>query len=178
VFVTGCGLAVRFVLSGIKLLGRTACSNVDLLTVMDDDFRMVAIGGDVSYEGDEFALEVVQVADRLAVALGDCGVKRAVTLGRTEEDVRVAILQGGDSEDLSGHTSGFAGQFRGARGGEAFNPDVGHRLGSGTRGLRRFGGVRGLLRDGRNGEHQSDAEESRQDHLVGSILSELLKRLK
>jgi hypothetical protein len=42
---------------------------------MDDNFRMVSIRDDVSYEGNELALEMVEVADGFAVASGDCSVE-------------------------------------------------------------------------------------------------------
>lgn len=141
---------------------------MNLFAAVDNELGMVAILDHVSYESNELALETVEVADSFAVMFGHRGVKRALLLGRTEREVDGAALQCRNPENLACHASVFTYQFGAARGGEAFDLHVGN-------GRR---GACALLRNKRRGEQQSDAEKPRRYHFVGSILSELLKRLK
>ena len=64
-----------FGLVSVKLLGRIGGEDANLAAILDDDFRMATISGDVSDDGDEFAVEVGEIADRFAVVGTDKDVK-------------------------------------------------------------------------------------------------------
>jgi hypothetical protein len=102
--------------------------------------------------------------------LGDRGMERAIALGRAERQVLIAVLRLGDAEDSSGNASILTHQLGSARCRDALHLGVANR--------RRVQPDR-LVRCLRHGGKQKAGEnEAEKHHFVGSILSELLKRLK
>jgi hypothetical protein len=137
--------------------------------------------GDLADNGYDVSAQRRQVADGAPVACQSHGSKRTLAAPGAERNMSGAAARGGDLKDPSGNTAMFANQLRSLGGRRALDANLGKH---GTwrlclrAGLRRDGGDLGWLRQNRHGEQQGSPEQPEQNHLVGSILSELLKRLK
>lgn len=155
----------------IKLRGRIACGHVNLLAVFDHDSRASPEVCDIAIKRNVLAAQVGEVANLLAVMLGDGGMKGAAALGRTKRKVLVAILRRGDAENSPRNTSMLPNQISSLRSRHALDPDIRDRR---SVGLTRFARC---LRSS-SGQKQARENDAATHHFVGSILSELLKRLK
>jgi hypothetical protein len=144
---------------------------VNLLAVFDHDSRTAPEICDIAIERYVLAAQVGEVANLFAVMPGDGGMKGAAAPGRTERKVLVAILRRSDAENSPRNTSMLPNQISSLRSWNALDLDI--------RDCRSVGLAR-LARCLRSGGGQKQARENdvATHHLVGSILSELLKRLK
>jgi hypothetical protein len=143
---------------------------VDLLAIFDYDSRTAPEVYDIAIKCNVFPAQVREVADFVAVVPGERGMKGAAAPGRTERKVLVAILCRGDAENSPRNTSILPNQISSLRSRHTLDLDIRDRRSVGfTRLARR-------LRSG--GKNQARENDVAMHHLVGSILSELLKRLK
>jgi hypothetical protein len=144
---------------------------VNLFAGFDHDSRTAPEVCDVAVKRYVLAAQVGEVANLFAVMPGDGCMKGAAASGRAERKVLVAILRRGDAENSPRDTSMLPNQISSLRSGHALDLDIRDRRSVGLTRLAR------RLRSG-NGQKQARENDVAIHHLVGSILSELLKRLK